>query len=66
MEFDSQGYSKDAFCIPDHYLDAIDKVLVPHGMVRDRITKIANDIFQDLVREGERDFGAFLVARWQF
>jgi len=58
------GYTMDpiSFCVPPHYRDAVESVLVPHGAVqvseapyqvvfltsvsKDRIEKMAWDIFQ--------------------
>lgn len=55
IDDDFQGFNKDAFCIQKHYQDSIHKVLVPHGMIQDRITKLANDIFTDS-REAGRHY----------
>ena len=30
------GYSKDVFCIPGHYQDAVENVLIPHGVIQVR------------------------------
>lgn len=36
----------DAMCIPDHYKPDIDKILLPNGLLTDRIEKLALDISQ--------------------
>eukprot|EP00921_Rhytidocystis_pertsovi_P024649 GHVQ01039672.1.p1 GENE.GHVQ01039672.1~~GHVQ01039672.1.p1 ORF type:complete len:246 (+),score=16.30 GHVQ01039672.1:135-872(+) len=38
------GYSKEHFVIPKHYEADIDRVLIPHGTIDDRIEKLAFDI----------------------
>jgi len=50
---DFTGYSKDLFCIPRHYMDSISSVLIPHGVIQERIKKIARDILQDVLKENE-------------
>ena len=39
--------SKDFFCIPPHYQDCVESVLIPHGMVLDRVERLAQDIRED-------------------
>ena len=46
---DFEGYSKDVFCIPKYYEDSLSTVLVPKGMILDRIDCLARDIFQDII-----------------
>jgi len=50
---DFEGYSKDVFCIPKHYEDSLSTVLVPEGMILDRIDRLARDIFQDVITASE-------------
>ncbi|KAJ3063271.1 hypoxanthine phosphoribosyltransferase 1 [Rhizoclosmatium sp. JEL0117] len=38
---------KEAFVIPEHYKDDISSVLIPHGLIINRIEKIAQDIAKD-------------------
>merc|ERR1711915_655376 len=47
------GYSKELFCIPKHYDDSISSVLIPHGVIQERIKKIARDILKDVLKENE-------------
>ena len=35
------------FYIPEHYKGVLDSLLVPHGMIVDRVEKLANDICTD-------------------
>ena len=37
------------FCIPNHYTDAVGSVLIPHGMIQDRIEKLGRDVFYDML-----------------
>ena len=43
------GYKTDLFCIPNHYTDAVGSVLIPHGMIQDRIEKLGRDVFYDML-----------------
>ena len=47
------GHSKDLFCVPKHYLESIASVLIPHGVIQERIKKIARDILKDVLKENE-------------
>ena len=33
---DFTGYSLESFCLPLHYVDKVESVLVPHGLIMDR------------------------------
>jgi hypoxanthine phosphoribosyltransferase len=57
------GYSTKMFCIPKHYEDYIDKVLMPHGMIQDRIEKLAADIFHDMIDHQEIHISAVCVLK---
>lgn len=35
------------FCIPPHYVDYLESVLIPHGLVLDRVQRLATDIRED-------------------
>ena len=45
------GYSTNSFCVPDHYMDSISGVLIPHGLIQERVKKIARDILKDVLDE---------------
>ena len=45
------GYSTNLFCVPDHYMDSISGVLIPHGLIQERVKKIARDILKDVLDE---------------
>ena len=36
IDDDSPGYRKDMFCIPRHYEDDLERVLIPAGLISDR------------------------------
>ncbi len=31
---DFDGYDKNLFCLPSHYRDAVESVLIPYGLVK--------------------------------
>eukprot|EP00922_Rhytidocystis_sp_ex-Travisia-forbesii_P012433 GHVS01018741.1.p1 GENE.GHVS01018741.1~~GHVS01018741.1.p1 ORF type:complete len:257 (-),score=38.50 GHVS01018741.1:347-1117(-) len=39
-----EGFDKNHFVLPPHYTNDIDRVLIPHGMIEDRIEKLAYDV----------------------
>lgn len=41
---EDDGYKKEHFLLPSHYHDDIDRVLLPQGLILDRIEKLAYDI----------------------
>ena len=51
------------FCIPKHYEDYVDKVLIPAGMIQDRIEKLAADIFHDMIDHQEIHISAVCVLK---
>lgn len=46
------GYPLDMFCIPHHYEADLDNVLIPSGLINDRIERLARDIVYDFQNEG--------------
>jgi len=40
-------YSLDSFTVPMHYVDYLKSILIPKGMIKDRIEKVAKDIHKD-------------------
>ncbi|XP_071040478.1 hypoxanthine-guanine phosphoribosyltransferase isoform X2 [Parasteatoda tepidariorum] len=48
---DYKGYHPDFFCIPKYYEGALECVLLPGGVIRDRIERLAQDIAEDLGNE---------------
>jgi len=51
IQDDFPGYSKELFCIPKHYQEAVSSVLIPHGVIQERIKKIARNILKDVLQE---------------
>lgn len=48
---DAQGYPLDFFCIPKHYEKDLSYVLLPKGLIDDRVEKLALDIKEDVGHE---------------
>ncbi|XP_046371046.2 hypoxanthine-guanine phosphoribosyltransferase isoform X5 [Haliotis rufescens] len=48
---DYQGYPLDMFCIPKHYEQDLQHVLIPSGLIDDRIERLARDIMRDFSHE---------------
>eukprot|EP00045_Choanoeca_perplexa_P016610 m.225455 g.225455 ORF g.225455 m.225455 type:complete len:240 (-) comp17308_c0_seq3:3834-4553(-) len=46
-----EGYSTDTFTIPQHYQDSLERILLPHGVIMDRVSKMARDIVEDFGSE---------------
>uniref|UniRef100_A0A8C4HCM0 Phosphoribosyltransferase domain-containing protein n=1 Tax=Dicentrarchus labrax TaxID=13489 RepID=A0A8C4HCM0_DICLA len=45
---DEKGHELDLFCVPRHYENDLDKVIIPHGLIMDRTERLARDIIQDM------------------
>ncbi|XP_068595084.1 hypoxanthine-guanine phosphoribosyltransferase-like [Brachionichthys hirsutus] len=45
---DDKGHELDLFCVPRHYEDDLDKVIIPHGLIMDRTERLARDIVRDM------------------
>ncbi|RHY75871.1 hypothetical protein DYB30_002323, partial [Aphanomyces astaci] len=41
---DDAIYSKDHFLVPNHYVNYVESVLIPQGLISDRVEKLAQDI----------------------
>ncbi|KNE60408.1 hypoxanthine phosphoribosyltransferase [Allomyces macrogynus ATCC 38327] len=65
------GFPLRHFVIPSHYKDDVERVLIPHGMIMDRVEKLANEIAADTegpltvccILKGGHAFFADLVNR---
>ncbi|XP_013410329.1 hypoxanthine-guanine phosphoribosyltransferase [Lingula anatina] len=44
---DWQGYKLDLFCIPKHYEDDLEDIMIPSGLIDDRVERLARNICQD-------------------
>merc|ERR1711953_1294652 len=60
---DFEGYSKTLFNIPKHYEDCVGNVLIPAGLVQDRIEKLASDIFSTCVGKRKEGLHAICVLK---
>jgi len=60
---DFPGYDKRHFCIASHYQQGLGNVLIPYGMVQDRIAKLARDIFTDFLSKGRTVVTVICVLR---
>ena len=49
------GYSKDLFCVPAHYYSSISEVLIPYGIIQDRVRKIAGNILKTILEEEDSE-----------
>jgi hypoxanthine phosphoribosyltransferase len=43
---DEQSFDPELFCVPEHYKGSLATVLLPHGLIIDRVDKLAADILQ--------------------
>lgn len=66
IEDDFIGYRKELFCIPKHYEDSIESVMIPYGMIKDRIEKLANNIFYEVTKSGQEPLHALCVLKGGF
>jgi len=60
---DYQGYSSDLFCISKHYEGSVGNVLIPNGLIMDRIEKLARDCFYDMVSNNRMPLVAICVLK---
>jgi hypoxanthine phosphoribosyltransferase len=44
---DEPGYPLSNFVIPSHYKTDVEQVLIPYGLILDRVEKLAHDIAKD-------------------
>ncbi|KAF2358006.1 Hypoxanthine phosphoribosyl transferase [Trinorchestia longiramus] len=43
-----RSYTLDHFCVPKHYEDDLEDIMIPWGLIQDRIERLARDIFQSV------------------
>jgi len=60
---DFKGYDHSLFAIPAHYQDSVDDVIIPAGLIQDRIDKIALDIFNDIIAGRNEPISAVCVLK---
>ncbi|KAJ3330719.1 hypoxanthine phosphoribosyltransferase 1 [Blyttiomyces sp. JEL0837] len=44
---ENDNYSLDHFLIPAHYAEDVESVMIPHGLIADRVEKLADSIARD-------------------
>jgi hypoxanthine phosphoribosyltransferase len=47
IEDEDPGYPLKMFCIPRHYADDLERVVIPHGLIIDRTERLARDIVME-------------------
>merc|ERR1712241_23940 len=52
---DFGGYDSSLFAIPAHYQDSLGNVIIPYGLIQDRIEKVAADIYNDVIKDHENE-----------
>ncbi|KAM3860656.1 phosphoribosyltransferase domain-containing protein 1-like [Diretmus argenteus] len=57
---DWPGYSLDLFTYPEHYHEDIESVYIPHGVIMDRIERLARHIMDDI---GDHDLVVLCVLK---
>uniref|UniRef100_A0A3B4CFM9 Phosphoribosyltransferase domain-containing protein n=1 Tax=Pygocentrus nattereri TaxID=42514 RepID=A0A3B4CFM9_PYGNA len=45
---DDQGHELSLFCVPKHYEEDLDSVIIPNGLIKDRTERLARDIVRDM------------------
>lgn len=60
LEEENGGYSLKSFCIPPSYQPYLKNVLIPHGLIQDRVECLAADIVADI---GEEPLTALCVLK---
>ncbi|XP_041966970.1 hypoxanthine phosphoribosyltransferase 1, like [Alosa pseudoharengus] len=45
---DEKGHELGLFCVPKHYEEDLDRVIIPHGLIMDRTERLARDIIRDM------------------
>ncbi|KAI4902701.1 hypothetical protein NFI96_028976, partial [Prochilodus magdalenae] len=45
---DDKGHELSLFCVPKHYEEDLDSVIIPNGLIKDRTERLARDIVRDM------------------
>ncbi|KAK8734665.1 hypothetical protein OTU49_005923 [Cherax quadricarinatus] len=45
------GYHLSHFCVPKHYEEDLEDIMIPWGLIQDRTERLARDVFQDVKNE---------------
>ncbi|KAF4081437.1 hypothetical protein AMELA_G00161300 [Ameiurus melas] len=51
IDDEDEGYALCLFCIPRHYEEDLDSVLIPNGLIKDRTERMARDIVHDMAAQ---------------
>lgn len=62
---DFEGYSLEMFCLPKHYEDDVESIMIPKGLICDRIERLARNICRE-VGEGPLIGLCVLKGGYQF
>lgn len=46
-----EGYNLGVLAVPKHYEDDLESILIPNGLINDRIERMARDIFNEIGKE---------------
>ncbi|XP_061078071.1 hypoxanthine phosphoribosyltransferase 1, like isoform X2 [Conger conger] len=44
----AKGHDLNLFCVPKHYEEDLERVIIPHGIIMDRTERLARDIMRDM------------------
>ncbi|KAG7272287.1 hypothetical protein CRUP_018585 [Coryphaenoides rupestris] len=45
---EEKGHDLELFCVPKHYENDLERVIIPHGLIMDRTERLARDIIRDM------------------
>ncbi|KAK2834810.1 hypothetical protein Q7C36_015511 [Tachysurus vachellii] len=48
IDDENKGFALSLFCIPKHYEEDLDSVIIPNGLIKDRTERLARDIVRDM------------------
>ncbi|KAJ8278092.1 hypothetical protein GJAV_G00083730 [Gymnothorax javanicus] len=60
IDDDWPGYNLDLFTYPEHYCGDLESVYIPHGVIMDRIERLARNIVEDI---GDHDIVVLCVLK---
>ncbi|KAM9496161.1 hypoxanthine phosphoribosyltransferase 1, like isoform 1-T1 [Clarias gariepinus] len=48
IDDENKGYALSHFCVPKHYEEDLESVIIPNGLIKDRTERLARDIVRDM------------------
>lgn len=51
LEDDYSGFEVDKFCLPNHYSEDLERILIPKGLIMDRTERLAQKICDDMISQ---------------